>query len=401
MVMAEWADDKIRVLESLNLKTIVVTGISSGSTNSEMTTYIKVPPLSWREFKFERTQIQDHSTKLKWAIALHFPIAASLGRVFDLMSRRMITTQNPARWSWVFSALPVAVYLRARNRMRRVFATGGALSGQLLAVMIYPRGEAKIFLEFQDPIVGNEIIRTSTNTRLMHRLENLILRKSTKSFFVTRRAAISALTRHPNLEKNIGWMHPGAWKFQDCPKEEDLEKSTISLIHIGTLYGSRNMDNLFTAIENIERSNGLEGKVFKVTNVGSLYLGNSEEYLVRTNFNQFSEVERAEALHIATKADYLLLIQHKDDRSLETIPYKTYDYLNLGIPILGITNNPELDEMILDQGGIVADANSVSSIQSGLMQIITDPKPTKKPNNSDGLDITHQFVKLLDLEVHK
>ena len=49
MVMAEWADDKIRVLESLNLKTIVVTGISSGSTNSEMTTYIKVPPLSWRD----------------------------------------------------------------------------------------------------------------------------------------------------------------------------------------------------------------------------------------------------------------------------------------------------------------------------------------------------------------
>ena len=108
MVMAEWADDKIRVLESLNLKTIVVTGISSGSTNSEMTTYIKVPPLSWREFKFERTQIQDHSTKLKWAIALHFPIAASLGRVFDLMSRRMITTQNPARWSWVFFILKLA-----------------------------------------------------------------------------------------------------------------------------------------------------------------------------------------------------------------------------------------------------------------------------------------------------
>ena len=34
MVMAEWADDKIRVLESLKLKTIVITGISSACAGS-------------------------------------------------------------------------------------------------------------------------------------------------------------------------------------------------------------------------------------------------------------------------------------------------------------------------------------------------------------------------------
>ena len=147
MVMAEWADDKIRVLESLKVKTIVITGISSGATNTEFTTYIKVPPLSWREFKFERTQVQDHSIWLKMIIGLYFPIAVSTGRVFDLMSRKIITTNNPARWSWVFSAFPIAVYLRTRHRIRKVFATGGALSGQLLACLLDPRGDREIYLD--------------------------------------------------------------------------------------------------------------------------------------------------------------------------------------------------------------------------------------------------------------
>jgi hypothetical protein len=397
MVMAEWADDKIRVLESLKLKTIVITGISSGSPNTEFTTYVKVPPLSWREFKFERTQVQDHSGWIKLIITLYFPIAALTGRVFDLVSRKIITTQNPAKWSWAFSAFPIAAYLGTRHKIRRVFATGGALSGQLLACLLKPRGNREIYLEFQDPIVGNEIIRTSTNTRLMNKLESFLLSKSNRSFFVTRAAALSAQIRHPNLDEKISWMYPGAWKYQSESQRDGFESKTISLIHLGTLYGSRNMDNLFTAIENLKFSNQLQGKEFKLTNVGAIYLENNEDYLKRPYFTQFTEVERTEALQIAGTADFLLLIQHKDNRSLETIPYKTYDYLNLGMPILGLTNNPELDELIQNHGGMVADATSVLSIQNVLIKIISDSKPFKEADNRQVLDITHQFMNLLNL----
>ena len=141
----------------------------------------------------------------------------------------------------------------------------------------------------------------------------------------------------------------------------------------------------------------LQGKEFKLTNVGAIYLENNEDYLKRPYFTQFTEVERTEALQIAGTADFLLLIQHKDNRSLETIPYKTYDYLNLGMPILGLTNNPELDELIQNHGGMVADATSVLSIQNVLIKIISDSKPFKEADNRQVLDITHQFMNLLNL----
>jgi glycosyltransferase involved in cell wall biosynthesis len=203
------------------------------------------------------------------------------------------------------------------------------------------------------------------------------------------------------MVKKIAWMYPGAWKFQPEPRNFDLKSKTISLVHLGTLYGSRNMDNLFTAIENIEFNKQLQGKEFKVTNMGAMYLENNEVYFAKHYFTQFTEVGRTEALQIAVKADFLLLLQHQDDRSLETIPYKTYDYLNLELPILGVTNNPELDELIQNYGGIVADANSVSSIENALIKLISGPKNPKQENSWQVLDIKQQFIKLLNLEVPK
>ena len=67
------------------------------------------------------------------------------------------------------------------------------------------------------------------------------------------------------------------------------------------------------------------------------------------------------------------------------------------MPILGLTNNPELDELIQNHGGMVADATSVLSIQNVLIKIISDSKPFKEADNRQVLDITHQFMNLLNL----
>lgn len=397
MVMAEWADDKIRVLESRNLKTIVLTGISSGCLNSKNTRYIKIPTLSWREFRFEKSQIQDHSTGLRIRILLFLPIAFLLGNIFDLLTSKVITSQNPARWSWAFSSLPIATYFRIRHKIPRIFATGGALSGQLLGSLIWIRGKCKLYLEFQDPIVGNEIVRTKSNQKWMYKLEKFLISRSNKSYFVTLAAMNSAAARHPSLRSRISFLYPGAWNFNPLEKRNKEVEHKGTFLHLGTLYGTRNMDNLFKAIDNLKGANQSFYQQIKIVNLGALYLENKDRYLERADFEQIVEVDRVEALKIASTADFLLLIQHTDNRSLETVPYKTYDYLNLGLPIFGITNNSELNELIESAGGVVASANSISSIQASLMSLLTDYGKFASPIRKPSLEIEVQFMNLLEI----
>jgi hypothetical protein len=330
-------------------------------------------------------------------VVIFFPIASVFGRFFDLLTKRIITDQNPARWSWAFSALPVAVYLRATQRIQKVFATGGALSGQLLGSLIFFRGTSRLFLEFQDPIVGNEIVRSQRNQQLMQIVEEFLIKRSYKSYFVTRRAAISAASRNAKIAEKISFLYPSAWNYHPKSPRGHGEKKSITIMHVGTLYGSRNLDNLFMALDNLKQISEWCEKEITIINLGALYLENSEAYVNREDFQQIFEVDRLEALQIASSSDALLLIQHTDNRSLETIPYKTYDYLNLGLPILGLTNNVELEEIIIQANGVIANANSVSSIQNGLTALISKIGMPDSTCEREKLDISNQFTKLLEI----
>lgn len=397
MVMAEWADDKIRALETSGLSTIVITGISSQAQSNIRTKYVKIPSLSWRDFKFERTQVSDKSLKLKVVVALFYPISAIFGRIFDLFTRCIITEENPARWSWTFSSLPVVIYLKIRFRIKIIFATGGALSAQLIASLIHKSKATKIFVEFQDPIVGNGINRTVLNNILIKLVEKFIIWRTRKTFFVTEKASESAIMRNPKLEKKISYMYPGSWHFGINSPPSKVASKAISIMHIGTLYGSRNMDNFFLALDTLGNNANLKKREIIITNVGAIYLENLSYYLEREDFFQLPEVQRAKALELASKADILLLIQHQDDRSLETIPYKTYDYLNLNLKIFALSNNPELDKIILESNGIVARANSVIDILNALKFILKESTFGNQRLKKINLNLTKQFLTLLEL----
>jgi len=79
---------------------------------------------------------------------------------------------------------------------------------------------------------------------------------------------------------------------------------------------------------------------------------------------------RLAALKRAQLASFLLLVQHSDLRSEETIPFKFYDYLNLGSPIFALHENDELANLVRNSGGYAARLNSKSEILIALRQAI-------------------------------
>jgi len=69
----------------------------------------------------------------------------------------------------------------------------------------------------------------------------------------------------------------------------------------------------------------------------------------------------------------LLLIQNSDNRSIVTIPFKTYDYLHSGKLILGlIYKNDELRDILIKHGHISCEVDDVDIIKSALSLLISN-----------------------------
>ena len=93
-----------------------------------------------------------------------------------------------------------------------------------------------------------------------------------------------------------------------------------------------------------------------------------------------------------------MLVQHTDERSRETIPYKTYDYLNLGLPVFGLLNNDELSALIESHGGHTAQADDPESIKAALRNCLTAQAEARveRPVVDERLDISRQFLQILE-----
>jgi hypothetical protein len=398
MVMSEWAEDKLLATEKLFSTTYLITSIASQNRNRRDIRVFKVPSLSWHDFSWEVKEYRKNSNRKSIGLILWYLIAASIGRVWDLAFRK-ISTNSAARWSWAFSALPITLFLIFRQRGSAIFATGGATGGHLLGLLANFVSKVPLYLEFQDPLMGSEMKRSDSNAKMISKLERLFICRSVRTVFVTNKAAQSSVARHPQLEQQITSIYPGAWKFLESSINTNVnERQDIDILHLGTLYGARNLDNFFLALDNLREAGTRNANRVRVKNLGDIYLENKIIYLDRSDFELLPAQQRSEALRRALDSDALLLIQHSDSRSNETIPYKTFDYLNLKKPIIGIINNPELKVLLNADSNYLANASSVESIQETLKRFLSefDLKRERSATFVNDLDINKQFARIFE-----
>ena len=94
------------------------------------------------------------------------------------------------------------------------------------------------------------------------------------------------------------------------------------------------------------------------------------EILQKSYVRILPPVGREEALQFAADCDVTLLIQNSDERSKVTIPYKTYDYLNLGTRLLALLNSEELTDLLVNCGHVAVPLNDIDLIACRLEELI-------------------------------
>jgi hypothetical protein len=396
---AEWADDKIRVLEAVERQTVVLTGMGSHVTQSRGVRYFRVPSMSWNDYKEEVKELKAGGEDVPLGMSLFLPFAFVFGNIIDYILRKLTKGISAGRWSWLITAFPVALWLKLRYGLSDVFCTGGPTSAHMVGGAVVRLTGGRLFCEFQDPLLGATMTRSSMTRRLSAGIEAWLVGCSTLSVYVTQEAARLARERNLGHARKIVGVYPGAWQFVPpvAPREFG-EGDVFEFLHLGTLYGSRNLDLFFDALDAL-RNEGFElARAVRVVNLGAVYCQTAPRYLARPDFQSLDALYRAEALSRARKASCLMLVQHVDERSRETIPYKTYDYLNLGLPVFGLLNSDELRELIESYGGHAAQVDNLEAVKRTLRACLSDLVGGRKAHTETvrRLDISTQFLRVLE-----
>lgn len=396
---AEWADDKLRVLENKNIRTIILTGLGSNAINTKYMKYCKIPSLSWDDFFHEKKMVFQNNNNKK-IIYLIFPIILLFGKLIQYATSLITQKGSGGKWSWAIITLFVALYFVITRKVEVVFCTGGPTSSHLVGSIIGKLTKARVINEFQDPLVGAKINSSNYKMKMTIYLEKFFIKNSIKTYFVTEKASKDAQNRYSDIKHKIDFKYPGAWNFNLKRQRLNNENRVFEFLHLGTLYGSRNLDNIFKALDELYEDNDIVKGEIKILNLGSVYCETKDQYLRRDDFEIIEETGRINALKRANLANCLIIIQHNDNRSIETIPYKTYDYLNLQKPLLAIINNDEIVNLLNKNNNISENAHpdNIIEIKEKIKKTVYLSKMKRKVTLKYNIfpDINLQFLEMIN-----
>ena len=203
----------------------------------------------------------------------------------------------------------------------------------------------------------------------MYRVEKLIVASADKTVYVTKAAAAFAASQFQSSK--VFCVYPGAKDFAIIPGQRKVNSNgKLRMIHLGSLYATRNFRSIIAAIDSLIESGRLTASGVELINLGHVAKEISDEILLKPYVKILPPVAREEALRIAADCDVTLLIQNSDERSKVTIPYKTYDYLNLGNGLLALLNSDELTELLARCGHIAAPLSDVDAIARSLALLL-------------------------------
>jgi hypothetical protein len=374
---AEWADDRLRAMESLDVTVIVITNYGSNLKSTDRLKIIRVPSLAKDDFFHELNLRRSQKAVCGFWIYLLIPLVFLFGRFFQVLTKLVTQGGSGGKWSWLVCALPVGLWIGFTKRIDAIYSTGGPPSAYFVGIVVSWLTRVPLKIEMQDPLVGAEINKSIYKQKMVRLVEKTLIKNANFCFYVTKKATEDSQKRNHAFKSKIVHNYPASWDFNISRLVvRDAVKRPVKILHLGTLYGSRNLDKFFMALDEIYLEKYINRGDIEITNLGSVYTSNATSYLERKDFNLLAETKRKEALEIAVKADFLLLVQHNDDRSLETIPYKIYDYINLNIPIIMLIKNHEIRDLCPYFTELVADcANNdqiKSAIRAAMMMFGTD-----------------------------
>ena len=376
---AEWLDDKIDSLLKGGYEVALVSAICSRRHVSKTIHHWRVPSISYTDFKDELLRIKLDGARVQLRTLMIYPLVLTFGILFDASQYLLTKGVGEGRWSWTLPSTFSSLILALKFKPDIILTTGGPASAHLAGIAVSKLTGSPVVIELQDPLSGSDIGRNEQARGWLYRVERFIVATADKTVYVTKAAAVFAVNQFHSSK--IHCVYPGAKNFSIIPSQlKSCSNGKFRLVHLGSLYATRNFRAIIDAIDILIDSGKLSEKEVELINMGHVAKEISEEILMKSYVKILPPVPREDALQFAADCDVTLLIQNTDERSKVTIPYKTYDYLNLGNSLLALLNSDELTELLAKYGHVAVPLSDTFAITQELEKMLARRSVIQKPN---------------------
>jgi glycosyltransferase involved in cell wall biosynthesis len=360
MACAQHIDDRIGQLRIRGIEPLMLTGVCGGR---------------WPGLVHERA-FSAAPSGLRFELR-HLKKRGGLNRVWGGLLNLLIlplylleklVIDLDSQWSWFPLAILQGRRMCVRHRPQLIYSTGGPASAHLAAAAIARRHRIPWIAEFQDPLVHDDWLRSGRALKVFTWLERLICSRADAVIFLTDQARRNA-DRRTGLSKR-GWtVYPGADPAA-LPDPAGTAGSECSFAHFGSLGGSRNLKTFLAALRLLLIERPELARVIRLDLYGScdrLSRRLIDEFPIADVIRDHGRIPRQESLLAMQRCAVLLLIQNTEAFSAETIPSKTYEYLHIGRPILGLLHqNPELGQMLSALGHTAVPADAPEAVKQAI-----------------------------------
>lgn len=293
------------------------------------------------------------------------------------LKRQLLTAlQTPDRyWGWYFPAVRAASEILQQEKVDVLFSSGPPWLCHLIGRSLKRRFRISWIADFRDPwafgATWNQV--PSWKQSLDKRLMNSCIREADRVVCNTERFRERLIGAFPGLpRRRFVTITNGIHETRPSQSHAESESKKL-LLHLGSLYGGRRIDNFCQAVRDLVATGKLDPQAFKVLFVGDMdpALRSAGEHaaqeLIQQNTIEFrSRVKWEEAQQILAAADQLLLFF---DEPL-AVPAKFYEYLETGKPILAICKPGALTDTLAATGaGIWADPDNSQEIAAKILQL--------------------------------
>ncbi len=374
---AEWVDDRILGFIGRGYNISLLSGTCCFTHTDPHISHRKIFALSPHSASYEYEAIRRGNIPIKKRsfTYIYLYVMHRVNKVLKALS----LSSGEGRWTWSLPALFTALGMGAIRSSDFVYTTGGPPSAHIAGILIAKLFRKKVICEFQDPLSGDDIGRNSLSKIGLSFFEKQIIRFADCTIYCTRNAMINARKRYKTDSHKIFYVYPGSNAVEKFVGQSNdylsnrKHNKKINIGYLGSLYQTRNFDTLMQAIDELIKEGDERIKDIAI----NVYGGMNQD--IRERIIAFQHpgiiwlhglISREEAMHKAMEADILLLVQNTDQRSVATIPFKTYDYLHSGKLVLALVyRNDEIEKMMLEHGHLVCQADDVPGIKNAIKKI--------------------------------
>lgn len=281
-----------------------------------------------------------------------------------------------ARVGWLLTAKSKAIEICKEFNVDAVYSSSPPYTCSLIARYVKRKLGLPWIAGFRDPWTG--FISTPKRwffpAMIDRRLEHSVFSEADLVEVAWEGIRKDALRKYPDLPLDKFVHIPNGFDPADYPSVTYATNDVFTLTYTGSMYGRRNPESLFKALERLVETGkiALEEFVIKlIGRFGSEIHEMIEKTFIKPRIRVVSYLPHHESLSELMRSDALLLIVDESKESEEIVPGKVYEYLGTGRPILTIapTNGAVAQLIYQTKAGLVAHQSEVEKIGDNFLEL--------------------------------